>query len=39
MRYLMMLMLVAGMAAFQYGCEASAEVDDDNGELEIDVDD
>jgi hypothetical protein len=40
-KYLMMLMMLLGLAAVNVGCEADAEIDadDDNGSLKVDVDD
>jgi hypothetical protein len=36
MKALMLLALMAAFAAIQMGCEASAEVDDDDAEIKID---
>ena len=38
-KYLMMLLLVLGGFAVTGGCEADADIDDDGGKREVDVDD
>ena len=38
-KYLMMLMMLFSLAAVNVGCEAEGRIDDDNGEIEVDVDD
>ena len=39
MRYFLMLMLFGVIGVANVGCEAEGRIDDDNGKIEVDVDD